>query len=348
LLCAPHNLYSIPVRDRYHDQAKNAFGDDPAVALVDDPRSWTAETVGAAAGWTHPLPGALIAPLRSIAGAPGRGDGPIADLRLTADERAALGGYLAAAKHDLERGRGFVVLDRLPVGRILDREAIALYWMIGQLLGEPITQNVQGTLLYDVRDSGQDVARGARFSVTNSESSFHTDNSFGEAIVDYVGLLCLKTARSGGVSQMVSGLAVVEMLRSEQPGTLQALCRPFHVDRRGGVREGEAPTVLRPVIELGGSEPLFRYLRYWIEAGHAKAGEPLTLERRAALDRLDALLNRPALRAEFSLEPGQVYFINNRWILHNRTAFEDHPEPERRRHLVRLWLEAGHSPSPAR
>ena len=59
------------------------------------------------------------------------------------------------------------------------------------------------------------------------------------------------------------------------------------------------------------------------------------------------MLNRPALRAEFALEPGQVYFINNRWILHNRTAFEDHPEPERRRHLVRLWLEAGNGESPA-
>ena len=277
----------------------------------------------------------------------GRGDGPITDLRLTADEQAALGAYLAAAKHDLEQGRGFVVLDRLPVGRISERAAIAVYWMIGQLLGEPIVQNVQGTLLYDVRDSGQDVASGARFSVTNYESSFHTDNSFGETVVDYVGLLCLKTARSGGVSQVVSGLAVVEALRREDPGALAALCRPFHVDRRGGVREWEAPTVLRPAIELGGPVPLFRYLRYWIEAGHAKAGEPLTAEQREALDRLDEVLNRPALRAEFALEPGQVYLINNRWILHNRTAFEDHPEPERRRHLVRLWLEAGNGPSPA-
>ena len=167
------------------------------MAPANDPRSWTAETVGDAAGWTHLLPDALIAPLRSIAEARGRGDGPITDLRLTADEQAALGGYLAAAKHDLEQGRGFVVLDRLPVGRISEREAIAVYWMIGQLLGEPIVQNVQGTLLYDVRDSGQDVASGARFSVTNYESSFHTDNSFGETVVDYVGLLCLKTARSG-------------------------------------------------------------------------------------------------------------------------------------------------------
>jgi alpha-ketoglutarate-dependent taurine dioxygenase len=316
-------------------------------AAAVDPRSWDAQTVGDAAGWTHRLPDALIARLRSIDEARGRGDGPIAALRLNADDKANLGAYLAAAKRDLERGRGFVVLDRLPVDRMTEREAIALYWMIGQWLGEPIAQNVQGTLLYDVRDSGQNVAEGARFSVTSYESSFHTDNSFGETVVDWVGLLCLKTARSGGISQVVSGPAVVAALRREYPGALEALGRPFHVDRRGGVREGEAPTILRPLIELGEPGPLFRYLRYWIEAGHEKAGEPLSPDRREALDRLDEVLNRPALRAEFALEPGQVYFINNRWVLHNRTAFEDHPEPERRRHLVRLWLEADHGPSPA-
>lgn len=313
-------------------------------APADDPRSWTAASVGDPAGWTHPLPDSLIAPLRAIYESRGRGDATITDLRLTAAEKTSLGVYLADARRDLERGRGFVVLDRLPVDRVTEREAVALYWMIGQLLGEPFAQNVQGTLLYDVRDSGQDVSQGARFSVTNYESSFHTDNSFGETVLDYVGLLCLKTARSGGVSQVVSGLDVVETLRREDPAALEALSRPFHVDRRGGFREGEAPTVSRPVIDLGGPEPLFRYLRYWIEAGHEKVGEPLTDFQRGALDRLDEVLNRPALRAEFSLEPGQVYFINNRRILHNRTAFEDHSEPERRRHLVRLWLET--SPEP--
>ena len=46
----------------------------------------------------------------------------------------------------------------------------------------------------------------------------------------------------------------------------------------------------------------------------------------------------------FLVEPGQIYFLNNRWILHNRTAFEDDPEPGRRRHLVRLWLAAPCAP----
>ena len=63
---------------------------------------------------------------------------------------------------------------------------------------------MQGTLLYDVRDTGQDVRYGVRFSVTNAETGFHSDNSFGEYLVDYVGLLCIRSAKSGGVNQVVS------------------------------------------------------------------------------------------------------------------------------------------------
>ena len=76
----------------------------------------------------------------------------------------------------------------------------------------------------------------------------------------------------------------------------------------------------------------------WIHAGHDRAGVPLTPAQLSALDALDRVAGDPVLRVEFALAPGQMYFLNNRWILHNRTAFDDHPEPERRRHLVRLWL----------
>ena len=92
-------------------------------------------------------------------------------------------------------------------------------------------------------------------------------------------------------------------------------------------------------MQSSGRALLVRYLRYWIEAGHEKVGQPLTPSQRTALDVLDECLRLPHLRVEFDLKPGQMYFINNRWILHNRTAFEDYPEMERRRHLVRLWLQ---------
>jgi alpha-ketoglutarate-dependent taurine dioxygenase len=266
---------------------------------------------------------------------------PVTEITLSRDDRRAGAEALRPVREALDAGRGFVILDGMPIERVSRTEAQAMYWVVGQLLGTPMAQNVQGTLLYDVRDTGQDVAYGARFSVTSAESSFHTDNSFGESVLDYVGLVCLSAARSGGLSQIVSGYAAFEELSQGDPDILEVLSRPFRVDRRGGVNPGEAPTVRFPVISRNGDELLFRYLRYWIEAGHQKANEPLDAGQVRALDALDRVLARPELRVEFGLQPGQMFFINNRWILHNRTSFEDDPAPDKRRHYVRLWLQAG-------
>src|SRR5262249_32750267 len=146
-------------------------------------------------------------------------------------------------------GRGFAILRGPAPDESSPEQARALYWLTGRLLGEPVAQNVQGVLLYDVRDTGQDVARGARFSVTNCEISFNADYAFGGGAVDCVGLLCLRPARSGGASQLVSGHAVHDCLRREAPDVLEVLARPFHFDRRGGVRDGEAATARFPVLE---------------------------------------------------------------------------------------------------
>ena len=309
-----------------------------SVLTSTDPRAWSAGTVDEARNWYFPIASGLVAELRAVV-ASEPSDKPITDLMLDAGRRAKWAEAVAPVIHDLEEGRGFVILDRLRLEEMSEREAVAIYWLLGQLLGQPFAQNVQGTLLYDVRDTGQDLSSGARFSVTSYESSFHTDNSFGDSILDYVGLLCLKLARSGGISQNVSGYAALDVLKKEHPEVLEILSLAMHVDRRGGFQEGESPTVLRPVVTWHEDELILRYLRYWIEAGHEKVAQPLTTDQRRGLDVLDEVLKRPALRVEFSLEPGQMYFINNRWILHNRTAFEDYPELDRRRHLVRLWLQ---------
>jgi alpha-ketoglutarate-dependent taurine dioxygenase len=306
---------------------------------VSGPRAWQADTVDDRAAWYYPLPRRCL-PVLDLAVADFRTrGGPVTELVLAPEERADWGTALAPVRWALEEGRGFVVVEP-PAGRYAEEDLPAVYWLVGQGLGRPVAQNVQGTLLYDVRDTGQDVRYGARFSVTNAESSFHTDSSFADRVADYVGLLCLKAARSGGLSQVVSGYSAHNELLAEHPGALEVLYRPVHVDRRGGVRPGEAPTAHVPVLAWEGGGLVYRYLRYWIEAGHEKAGEPLTGAQRAALDVLDEVLHRPELRVEFALKPGDMFFANNRWVLHNRTAFEDHPEPRRRRHLLRLWLEA--------
>lgn len=300
-----------------------------------DPRAWRADTIDPSAAWYHPLSETALAAFGRVLPL----SCAITDLRADDALRLGFASDVAAIRAALEDGRGFVVIttgsrDYSP------QERSALYWLLGWLLGKPVEQNVQGTLLYDVKDTGQDVRYGARFSVTNAESSFHTDSSFMETITDYVGLLCLNGAKSGGLSQIVSGYAVREELLAQDPTALEQLTQPFHVDRRGGVRPGEEPTVRYPVFGEYERGLLIRYLRYWIEAGHEKAGVPLTAAQTAALDTLDRIASEPRLRVEFAMQPGDMLFVNNRWILHNRTAFEDHAEPERRRHLLRLWVAA--------
>jgi alpha-ketoglutarate-dependent taurine dioxygenase len=306
--------------------------------VCDDPRAWRADTVDARAAWYYPLPArcldALDATIRDFRQHPR----PVTEIALAGTPCAGCGDELRPVRDALEEGRGFAVIEAPFLDRYSLQEMQVLYWLVGQFLGRPRAQNVQGTLLYDVRDTGQDVRYGARFSVTNAESTFHTDNSFGREVPDYVGLLCLNTARSGGLSQVVSGHAAHNELLARHRDVLEVLYRPFHFDRRGGVRPGEAPTARFPVLSWDGRGLLCRYLRYWIETGHERAAEPLTPEQVGALDVLDGVLGEPGLRVELALKPGDMFFVNNRCILHNRTAFTDHPEPQRRRHLVRLWL----------
>jgi hypothetical protein len=297
-----------------------------------DARAWRAATIDSPDSWYYPLPEQTLSALKATI-RHGRRCESVSDLQLSDDLWADGAEDFRAA---LETGRGWAIVQ---TGHIPPEDSPAVFWLVGQFLGRPMAQNVQGTLLYDVRDSGQDVRYGARFSVTNADSTFHTDNSFGDEVLDYVGLLCLNSARSGGRSQIVSGHTVWNELRARHPAAAEVLGQPFHFDRRGGLRPGEDPTARFPVFDGSGPGLLIRYLRYWIEAGHDKAGQPLTSAQLAALDRLGEVVGDPALRVEFDLRPGEMLFVNNRWIFHNRTAFEDHPEPERKRHYVRLWLQ---------
>jgi alpha-ketoglutarate-dependent taurine dioxygenase len=264
---------------------------------------------------------------------------PTAELRLSETPCAACAGELRSVIDALDEGRGFAIVTGLPASRYSPAELQALYWLVGQLLGRPVEQNVQGTLLYDVRDTGQDVRYGARFSVTNAESTFHSDNSFGENVLTYIGLLCLNTAKTGGLNQLVSVCTMHNELLARSPDVLEVLYQPFHIDRRGGLRPGDTPTIQVPILAWDGAELTCRYLRYWIEAGHAKAGVPLTAVQVRAFDALDQVARDPAFQVEFGLKPGEMLFVNNQWILHNRSAFEDYPEAERRRHYVRLWVQ---------
>src|SRR5262249_27634549 len=158
---------------------------------VADPRAWTAATVGDPHTWYYPLPEACLAAFEQVRRESRDQSRPVTAIQLSEPVRTACASALQPVREALESGRAFAIIESPPRERRTPEDAHLLYWVVGLGLGRPFEQNVQGTLLYDVRDTGQDLAAGARFSVTNYESSFHTDNSFGTDTLDYVGLLCL-------------------------------------------------------------------------------------------------------------------------------------------------------------
>ena len=305
--------------------------------IVTDARSWRADTVDELASWYSALPDACLAEVDDFV-RERKDAGAITDLRVADDELPACREALQAVAGELESGRGFAIVNRVPLGRYSPDEARTIYWLLGQLLGSTFEQDIAGTLLFDVRDTGQDVADGARFSRTSAASSFHTDGAFNPQVPDMVALLCLQAARSGGESQLINAFALHNVLLERHPEELATLYRPFLFDRRGEFAPGERPVTETPLFHWDGHGLRLRYLHYYIQVGHELAGQSLSPEQARALELMEALLRREDLMVTFTLEPGQMLFANNWWILHNRTAFEDFDEVERRRHYVRLWL----------
>lgn len=311
-----------------------------------DGRVWTRRTVGEEFSWTAQLPPGWLDSAGQMASRHEKNPGqPIATLPIPPGDAR---GDWQSLRATLDRGRGFVVLDRIPVDQCSPSRARALFWLLGHRFGHPMTQDVAGTLLFDVKDKGYDVTRGARFSGTTAESSFHTDNAFGRVVPDLVALLCLRPAVKGGESQLISAVTLHNRLLSRHADLLPCLYRPFFFDRRGEFLPGESPISQYPIFSWAPGELTVRYLHYYIEVGHQKAGRPLTRRQLRALQVLGKLLRLPELRVEFRLRPGQVLLTNNHWILHNRTAFEDSASPGERRHYLRLWISRRRQPDPAR
>ena len=84
---------------------------------------------------------------------------------------------------------------------------------------------------------------------------------------------------------------------------------------------------------------IVHYVRSAINKGQLLNGVPKLTERQIeALDALDGLATDPSIYLDMEFRPGDIQLLCNHGIMHSRTAFEDWPEPERRRHLLRLWL----------
>lgn len=246
----------------------------------------------------------------------------------------ALAMRLGRLLDEVLNGRGFVVLRGLPVGTWTKRESAIAFFGIGTHIGSARSQNAQGHVLGHVKDLGISSNDPAvRIYQTRERQTYHTDSS------DVVCLLCLRPAKSGGLSSLVSSVTIFNEMRRRRPDLLSVLFAPIETDRRGEALEGQKPYFKIPVFSWHKGFLSAIYQRQYIESARRfEEVPPLTPIQIEALDLFDSLANDPSLNLFMKFQPGDIQIVHNHTILHDRTAFEDWPDAERKRHLLRLWL----------
>jgi hypothetical protein len=242
---------------------------------------------------------------------------------------------LAGVVDVLLDGRGFVRIAALDASRYSDDDLTLLYWGIGLHLGEPWAQNKHGHVLGDVTDQGKTIddptVRGNELGAIALD--YHTDGS------DLVGLLCLRTARTGGLSCVANAVAIHNQLVRERPDLAAALYEPMPYDTRGEQAEGAQAFYAVPGFTEHDGRLFVRFIPQYILASQRHPDAPrLSDSAREAIATVSSMANEPDFNVYMDLQPGEMQFINNYHVLHGRTAYEDDVAAGYKRHLKRLWL----------
>lgn len=245
---------------------------------------------------------------------------------------------MTEARQILSEGVGFVIIDRLPMDLYSKQEARAVYWLLAQMVCRPVAQSWDGKLVYDVTDLGKPPGNGVRPDVTNAEQNFHTDNSYNLCAPDYVALLCLRTAKEGGISSIVSFHSVYNAMLQRHPHLLDRLFAPYLFDRQREHSPDAPQLISHPLMQVSRGQVTCRLSHRHVVNGYRMAGVPLDAEGQEALETLETAMMDPELIREFMFEPGQIQIVDNKRFGHRRTGYVDFPEEDRKRHLVRLWL----------
>jgi hypothetical protein len=303
---------------------------------VRDPRAWRRAALGPT-DWLVPLSPAAIDEL----------DAAVAQLRrdplpllLVEPEQFALSAcraVMARVRATLDQGIGLAVVDGVPVERYSLEESRGVGWLLSGLLGRTVAQKWDGTMVYDVRDTGQSLGYGVRRSVTNLELLFHTDGPWLDAPPELVGLLCLHAAREGGVSRFLSLHTVHNEMRRRHPRLLPRLYRPFCWDAQAEHHPEAEKFARQPIFTYDGRSLVGRLNSALVATGQTLAGEALDVEAQDAVTAVQAIADSPDLWVEFTIQRGQLQYLNNRHFAHSRTDFRDADDTALRRHLIRYW-----------
>ena len=321
---------------------------EPAVAgiKVIDPATWTGADLARSDEWIHRLSPAEIEDIDNAVRRVVDDGLDIMEISRETFPLPVFGAALGRIRKQLLNGLGLTLIRGFPVERYNRAEAAVAFFGIGSYLGRAVSQNAKGHVLGHVKaltdaDYNDVSNAGVRGYQTKVNQRFHADSC------DVVGLMCLQTPKSGGTSSVVSTVAVHNEMVARRPDLARVLAGPIYWDRRGEVPVGKDPWYVLPVFNYQDGWFSCRYGRQYIDSTQRFEQVPRTTpEQTEALDMMDALLAE--LKLDMQFEIGDIQFLFNHVMLHARSAFEDWPEPERKRHLLRLWLAIdGERPIPA-
>ena len=259
---------------------------------------------------------------------------PLANMTCEDFNVGGLNAQLAQFKSQLIKGRGFGLISGLKLDSYTLQERATLFMGVGAHIGLPRSQNADGHLLGHVRDINRNASDpNARIYQTANRQTFHTDSC------DVVGLLCNQPAKAGGESLLVSSESIYNVMNEQNAALATLLFDSIATDKRGEVEKGALPFFTIPVFSWYDNKLTTIYQRQYIDSAQRFEEAPRLTDRHiAALDLFDSLADNEHLHFSMKLEKGDMQFVHNHNLLHDRNSFEDWPEDKYRRHLYRLWL----------
>lgn len=242
---------------------------------------------------------------------------------------------IAGVRLELDVGRGIALLRGLNVNDYTPDLLKSVYFGLGAHLGTIAKQNSAGDLVSSVIDIGGLAEHTDNYQASghrgHAEMLPHTDSA------DLVGLLCVRPAKQGGSTTVCSSGAIYEEVADRRPQYLNALCHGFFFDMTGKNARGFSDRRF-PIFSHRAGRLSCHFNKSRIHVGMKKAGIPLDEREIAAIDCMAELALLPDFALRFDLRAGDILWLNSHCTLHARDEYEDWSELDRRRLLLRLWV----------
>jgi hypothetical protein len=299
---------------------------------VVDPAAWSAADLEADKGWIHSLSATHIAELDSLVQKIEPTIESVLDIDPADIVLPTLGPRLENVADDIINGRGLALIRGVPIERYTRLQAGIAFWCIGSFVGTPVSQNAKGHLLGHVADLGGTSLKNPknRGYQTHDSLPYHCDSC------DVVALMCLHPSKSGGESTVTSSLNIYNEMLKRRPELAAALAEPIYRDRRNEIPDGKDPWFQMPVFNF-----FEEYLTVSWSGGYIRSAQRFEELPRHSQELVDGIEMFSDLARDLAygmdFQQGDIQFLHNHVTVHSRTEYEDFPEPERKRHLLRLW-----------